>query len=267
MELGGRRRRVAAGAHFHHRRVVLRDWRRQASADAVGPPAGPGRAAGRWRYRRQGIRLGRRKGVMIWRGASLGFDRDGKPIDYHAGDDAGGNAPCLVLGPPGSFKSVGPIACQLLDDDSGARSYVIFGDGKAELTAITSKFRRTISHVAIANYAGVLVDKRPDLKRAGYNALKNLDPKARGFAEACEAAAIAIVKPEPGDRNKHFTDAARSAAMLAISREVKQARAEGRPADIGRVRAFLLQEPKKLKEAIEEIMRTGDEDERTRAAK
>ena len=93
---------------------------------------------------------------MIWKGTPLGFERDGKAIDYHAGDDAGGNAPCLVQGPPGSFKSVGLVINQLLDDDSGKRSFVIFGDGKAEVTAVTSKFRRTVSTVKIANYAGLL---------------------------------------------------------------------------------------------------------------
>jgi type IV secretory pathway TraG/TraD family ATPase VirD4 len=198
---------------------------------------------------------------VIWKGVPLGFDRDDTPIDYHAGDDAGGNAPCLIIGPPGSFKSVGLIAPQLLDDNSGKRNYYVFGDAKGELTSITSKFRSTVSQVAIANYAGVL-----GIKSDKWNPLGDLDPAA-GFGDACQAKAMAIVKPEPGDHNKHFTDGARSAATLAIMREVRAARAENRPPDMRAVREFLLQDPKKLRTAIEDIVKTGTYDERTRATK
>jgi type IV secretion system protein VirD4 len=199
---------------------------------------------------------------MIWQGAPLGFDRDGEPIDYHAGDDAGGNAPCLVLGPPGSFKSVGLIAPQLLDDDSGKRNYYVFGDAKGELTTITSKFRSTVSDVAIANYAGVL-----GIQSDKWNPIGDLDPAASSFGDDCQAKAMAIVKPEPNDHNKHFTDGTRSAATLAIMRQVRVARAANRAPDMRAVREFLLQDPKKLRADIEEIMKSGDYDERTRAAK
>ena len=52
---------------------------------------------------------------MIWKGSALGFARDGSPIAYD------GNAATLMIGPPGSSKSVGVIATMLLDDDSGKR--------------------------------------------------------------------------------------------------------------------------------------------------
>jgi type IV secretory pathway TraG/TraD family ATPase VirD4 len=198
----------------------------------------------------------------IWQGAPLGFERSDRAIDYHAGDDAAGNAPFLVVGPPGSFKTVGPVMCQLLDDGSGERSYVIFGDGKGEVTSVTKDFRATVSTVAIANYDGVL-----DLKSDGYNPLRRLDPDAPGFADECEAMAMAIVKPEPNDHNKHFTDGGRSAATLAIMRTCRQARAKNRPPDIREVREFLQQEPKKLRAVIEEIVKSGTYDERTRATK
>ena len=105
------------------------------------------------------------------------------------------------------------------------------------------------------------------MKSDGWNSLGDLDPDASGYAEHCEAKAIAMVKPEPNDHNKHFTEAARSGATLAIMREGRQAQAENRPPNIGNVREFLLQDPKKLRADIEEIMKSGDYDERTRAAK
>ena len=73
---------------------------------------------------------------MIWNGVPLGFDKSGKPISYNETADGSGNAPTLVFGPPGSFKSVGLIATALLDDIS-QRSYVVI-DPKGEVTAITA---------------------------------------------------------------------------------------------------------------------------------
>jgi len=200
--------------------------------------------------------------MTIWKGTACGFERDGTPIDYHAGDSAGGNAPCTILGPPGSSKSVGLIVPQLLDDDSGQRNYYVFGDAKGELCSITSKFRSTVSHVAVANYAGVL-----GIKSDKWNPLNELDPKSRGYGEACQAIATALIPPEPNEHNKHFTDGTRSAAMLAIMRTVRRADGEGRVRDMRDVREFLLQDPDKLKAVIEEIVKTGTYDERTRAAK
>jgi type IV secretory pathway TraG/TraD family ATPase VirD4 len=199
---------------------------------------------------------------MIWQGTPLGFDGNGEPIDYHAGDDAGGNAPCLIQGPPGSMKTAGPIISQLLDDDSGLRSYVIFGDGKAEITTVTRTFRSTVSTVKVANYGRVL-----GIKSDKWNPCIDLDPTAPGFADACEGKAIAVVKPEPNDHNRHFTDGARSAATLAFMRIARRARAENRIADISEVREFLMRDPAELRAEIENIMQFGEYDEHTRAAK
>jgi type IV secretory pathway TraG/TraD family ATPase VirD4 len=201
--------------------------------------------------------------MTIWKGTPLGFTQDDSPIDYHAGDDGHGNAPCLVQGPPGSMKSMGLIATQLLDDDSGKRSYVVFGDGKGELTKITSKFRSTVSEVKIANYGNVL-----NIPSHGYNPINSLpEPGEPGFGDECQARAIAMIPPEPNGRNKHFTEGARSAGYFAISRECRRARKKNRPRDISNVREFMLQEPDKLRAAIEELVQTGDYDDRTRAAK
>jgi hypothetical protein len=51
---------------------------------------------------------------MIWDGVPLGFEKSGKPISYNATADRSGNAPTLVIGPQGSFKTVGLIATTLL---------------------------------------------------------------------------------------------------------------------------------------------------------
>jgi type IV secretion system protein VirD4 len=88
--------------------------------------------------------------MAIWRGSPLGFDRFGYPIDYD------GNAATLIIGPPGSSKSVGVIVPMLLDEP-GERSFVVI-DPKLEVAAITARYRRTVSDVHIINPYGLLVD-------------------------------------------------------------------------------------------------------------
>jgi len=104
---------------------------------------------------------------MIWNGGvPLGFDANGAPLAYH------GDTPTLIFGPPGSFKTVGVIATQLLDDES-KRSYVVI-DPKGEVCAITSKFRRRVSDAKIINPYQLLVAERPDMKSDGWNPLGDL---------------------------------------------------------------------------------------------
>ena len=113
---------------------------------------------------------------------------------------------------------------QLLDDDSGKR--LVCGLRRRQGRGYCGH-QQIPPHgldSEIANYAGLLVDQRPDMKSDGWNSLGDLDPDASGYAEHCEAKAIAMVKPEPNDHNKHFTEAARSGATLAIMREGRRAR-------------------------------------------
>jgi type IV secretion system protein VirD4 len=88
--------------------------------------------------------------MAIWRGSPLGFDRNGEPIFYD------GNAATLIIGPPGSSKSVGIIVPMLLDEP-GQRSFVVI-DPKGEVAAITSRYRRRVGDVVIVNPYGLLVD-------------------------------------------------------------------------------------------------------------
>ena len=97
---------------------------------------------------------------MIWKGTPLGFERDGKAIDYTPATMRG-NAPCLVQGPPGSFKSVGLVMYQLLDDDSGKRSFVIFGDGKAGGYCGHQQISPHGVDSEVANYASCLSPSAP----------------------------------------------------------------------------------------------------------
>ena len=88
--------------------------------------------------------------MSIWQGSPLGFDRNGAPISYD------GNAATLIIGPPGSSKSVG-IIVPMLPDEPGERSFVVI-DPKGEIAAITSRYRRRVSDVQIINPYGLLVD-------------------------------------------------------------------------------------------------------------
>src|SRR5271154_438681 len=191
--------------------------------------------------------------AMIWRGVPLGFDRDGRPIGYGAGDEGDGNAPTLVFGPPGSFKTVGLVATQLLDDDSGKRSYVVI-DPKGEICAVTSRFRRTVSEVKIINPYGLLVDERPDMKSDGFNALDDLNPdNALTFGDECQAKGDALIKTGSNEHQPHFPDSARSGVTATLMFEVKAADAEQRPRSLPQVRRILTQPPEALRASVQKM--------------
>jgi hypothetical protein len=206
---------------------------------------------------------------MIWKGVPLGFDRAGKPVDYSARDDGNGNAPTVVIGPPGSNKTVGLVVPQLLDDDSGKRSYVVL-DPKGEICAITSKFRRTVSDVKIINPYGLLADERADMASDGFNPLGDLDPgNALTFGDECQAKGEALIKTGSNESQPHFPDSARSGLTAVIMGEVKDALAQKPPLppSLPNVRAILTLEADKLKAVIEKLVGSGDFDISTRARK
>jgi type IV secretion system protein VirD4 len=198
---------------------------------------------------------------MIWRGVPLGFDREGgAPISYD-GDEA-----VLVFGPPGASKTVGFVVPQLLDDDSGQRSYVVI-DPKGEVCAITSRFRRRCGDVKIINPYGVLLDQRPDMKSDGWNPLSDLDPADPHFADECAARGDALIKTNANETQPIFPNSARSALTAGINFEVRVARVLNEAPSLPAVRAMLTLETEQLVEKVKEMIAVGDPDIATRMRK
>lgn len=206
---------------------------------------------------------------MIWDGVPLGFDGKERPISYNASADGSGNAPTLIFGPPGSFKTVGLICSELLDEP-GKRSYVVL-DPKGEICAITSKYRREMGgaeNVKIINPYGLLVDERPDMTSDCWNPLGDLEPGALGFGDECQAKAAAVIKTESNESQKHFPDAARSAATLSTIWEVQEADAQGLPRSLpNALRNTLCKPPDELRALIEKMVKSPNFDVSSRAAK
>jgi type IV secretion system protein VirD4 len=197
--------------------------------------------------------------MPIWNGSPLGFARDGKPIDYD------GNAATLIIGPPGSSKSVGVIAPMLLDEP-GNRSFVVI-DPKGEIAAITSRYRRSVGDVKIINPYGLLADERPDLRSDKWNPLGELDPAARSFGDDCAAICAAIITTSPHEHQKHFPDSAREGTTGTAMFTVRDCRARGAVPLLAAVREVMCLEPKALREAVERMMALGDFDINTRLQK
>jgi type IV secretory pathway TraG/TraD family ATPase VirD4 len=209
---------------------------------------------------------------QIWKdGVPLGFDGPGKrarPIMYSKKQDRSGNAPTLVIGPPGSSKTVGLVATQLLDEP-GKRSFIVL-DTKAELAAITANWRRRVcgkENVKIINPYGLLTEKRPDLKSDQWNPLNPLDPGALGYGDECGALGDAAVKSDLNEHQPHFSDCARSAIAGGTMFVVKDADDKGMARSLPGVRALFTQAPAALKKSIEQMMKCRDFDITSRVAK
>lgn len=206
---------------------------------------------------------------MIWEGVPLGFDgpdRSARPISYNASSDGSGNAPTLIYGPPGSSKTVGHVICQLLDDDSGKRSYLVI-DPKGEACAVTSKFRRRVSDVKIINAYGLLTDIRPDMESDGWNPLADLESAALSFEDDCQAKGLALIKTNPNEHQPHFPDSARSAITGTIAFEVREADARKQTRSLPAVRRLLTLDAAHQRAEIEKMIATGDEFISSRVAK
>jgi type IV secretion system protein VirD4 len=198
---------------------------------------------------------------MIWKGGvPLGFDRKtGRPLAYE------GNAPVLVIGPPGSNKTVGIVINQLLDDVS-RRSYIVM-DPKAEVAAVTSRFRRSIGEVKIINPYRVLVEERPDMASDGWNPLGDLDPNAFTYGDELLARSTALIRADANLSQPYFSDAARSAVAGTTNYEVRRSRELGLTPSLPHVRYMLSLEPKELAALVRQMIATNDPDIVTRVRK
>jgi type IV secretion system protein VirD4 len=197
--------------------------------------------------------------MPIWQGSPLGFDRNGTPNDYD------GNAATLIIGPPGSFKSVGVIVPMLLDEP-GERSFVVI-DPKGEIAAITSRYRRRVSDVKVINPYGLLVNERPDLRSDKWNPIGEHDPAERTFNDDCAATCGALIKTDSNEHQKHFPDSAREGFTGATMFNVRDARARGAVPKLADVREIMCLEPKALRAAVERMVQLGDYDINTRLQK
>jgi len=196
----------------------------------------------------------------IWDGIPLGVGVDEKPITYNE------NAPFMIVGPPGSMKTVSIVVNQLLDDTS-PRSYII-PDPKLEVAAVTAKFRRSLGHdVRVMNAYGLLVPQRPDLKSDGWNPIDDLQPGTPGYDDECAAKGDALIKTGANESQPIFPNSARSAITGTINFEVRKARAEGRTASLANVLDILTLETEKLIEVVQEMIAMGDPEITTRMRK
>lgn len=138
----------------------------------------------------------------------------------------------LLLGPNGSGKGTRLLVPALLQSTS--LSTVVI-DTKGELASITAAWRRKVSKVVIVNPFGLLVDRYPDLKSAGFNPLASLDPASPTFYDDAKGLSEALIRVE-GDAQRHFPESARGLVTAAIMWERK---VNGKEASLQRVRVML----------------------------
>ena len=121
----------------------------------------------------------------------------------------------LVIGPPGSNKSVGlaiPNIASLL------RSLAIM-DIKGELCAVTYHARAKLGRVIVLNPFGELLEGRPWMQSHGWNPLLYLDAESPDFAATARTIADCIVTKSTGS-GEFFSTAAVNLLTLFIMWEV-----------------------------------------------
>ncbi|MGD0192892.1 MAG: type IV secretory system conjugative DNA transfer family protein [Rhizomicrobium sp.] len=139
----------------------------------------------------------------------------------------------LLFGPNGSGKGTRLLVNNLLRLRD--RSIVVI-DPKGELTAITADYRRKLGEVVVLNPFDVL-----ELGGAGFNPLALLDPDAATFVDDASGIAEALVKIDPGEKDPHWSESARSLITALIMWEVKLSRRENRQPSMEEVRYLLTQ--------------------------
>ena len=148
----------------------------------------------------------------------------------------GGERHVLVVGPNGSGKGMRLLVPNLLQCED--RSILVI-DPKGELAAVTAPYRRTLGKVVIINPFGVMtnLDGYEDLQSIGFNPLATLDPDLPSFNSDASLLADALIKVEGKD--PHWDASARAMLAALIMYATIEARKQGRPATMGRVRELL----------------------------
>lgn len=165
-----------------------------------------------------------------------------------------GERNALLVGPNGSGKSMSVLASLLLNSTS-LRSIVVV-DPKGELAAVTAPWRRRCGDVFVINPFGTLthLPDYSDLTSCGFNPLANLDPATQSFNADASLLAEAIITME--GTQPFFPRSARNLVAACIMLEAVEARAQNRPASLGRVRD-LLTHPAGLPATLSKIAASG----------
>ena len=109
-------------------------------------------------------------------------------------------------------------------------------DIKGELTAQTRRTRQKIC--GADNYKTINPYNLLDLGSDGFNPLATLDPNDDLFYDKAKLLTLAIIETED-DPQKFFPESAQGLLTAGIMWEVMQAKIEGRPASLAKVRQFI----------------------------
>jgi type IV secretion system protein VirD4 len=139
----------------------------------------------------------------------------------------------LLFGPNGCGKGTRFLMPNLLQMQDCS---LVVVDPKGELAAVTAPYRREVGEVVIINPFGVLTDipGYEDLKSAGFNPLRALDPRLPSFNADASWLAEALITIEGGE--PHWPRSARkliSALIMYVCLEL------GEKATLGDVRRLL----------------------------
>jgi type IV secretory pathway TraG/TraD family ATPase VirD4 len=161
------------------------------------------------------------------------FDPDTETVDRQTSLVYGGERHVLLFGVNGAGKSTRFLMenlCTLKD-----RSIIVLDLGKGELTRQTIRARRKIC--GAENVKVVDPDGITGLPSDGHNPLAALDPDADDFSDRAALLADAMVEMESKD--PHWSESAAGLLQAGNMWEVIEARREGRPPSLFRVRQLL----------------------------
>jgi type IV secretion system protein VirD4 len=144
----------------------------------------------------------------------------------------------LLFGGTGSGKGTSVLMPNLLDMRGNRSIFVI--DPKAELAAVTARWRSTVSHIALLNPFGVLTNYQgyDDLRGVGFAPLAGIDPESDDFNLDASLLAEAMISID-SKTQPYFEQAARTWVAAVIMYVVIVAWQRGDVPSMARVRQLL----------------------------